>query len=290
MITLETTDLKKAIPLASWLEKRYKASMVRRAFKKKAVRINGRHAGDTGLVAPGDIVTLHISMEETPWVPEILLDCGNFFIINKPAGAVVQQNEKLSFEESLEGLVFQHFKTLGREAFLVHRLDRDTSGCLLFACDPATLKELKALSGTEGEEKTYLALIKGLPEKDSGSITNKLPGRDGKPVPSLTEFTVLERFTEQGVSLISAIIRTGRLHQIRLHFAGLGFPVAGDEEHGDFRFNRDFKKGFGLKRQFLHARNLSFVMGGKRVSAEAPLPAALEKVLSRLKNPKQQPE
>lgn len=283
MITLDTDGVTPGTPLSKWLTALFPAGRVQRAFRKKGVRVNGKQVRETALIGPGDTVTLHIAMADPPWKPEILTDRPDLVIINKPAGAVVQQNDRLTFEESLEGRVYGYFRSLNREAFLVHRLDRDTSGCLLFACNPETLKSLKALFGTGDEEKTYLALVKGLPERDSGTLTNKLPGRDGVPVPALTEYTVQERFPAAGVSLIRARIRTGRLHQIRLHCAGWGHPVVLDREHGDFGFNKDFQKRTGLKRMFLHAWRLSFTHGRETLSTEAPLPTDLAGVLDRIR-------
>jgi len=115
---------------------------------------------------------------------------------------------------------------------------------------------------------------------DRGKIDTPLPGRDGHPVPALTRYQVIERFSQ--VTLVRVAIETGRLHQIRLHFAALGHPVVMDDQHGDFGFNKQFRKDYGLKRQFLHAQALKIAIAGTWQQWTAPLSQDLQKVLLRL--------
>ena len=108
---------------------------------------------------------------------------------------------------------------------------------------------------TGAVDKEYLALVVGRLAHNQGVIDTPLPGRDGNPVRALTRYWVVKRHSE--VTLVRVAIETGRLHQIRLHFAQLGHPVVMDDQHGDFGFNKRFRKEYGLKRQFLHAQKLS---------------------------------
>jgi 23S rRNA pseudouridine955/2504/2580 synthase len=101
-------------------------------------------------------------------------------------------------------------------------------------------------------------------------------------VRALTRFQVVQRFPE--TTLVRVQIETGRLHQIRLHFAALGYPVVMDDQHGDFGFNRRFRKQYGLKRQFLHAAKLKIKHGGKQREWKAPLANDLKQVLALLEN------
>ncbi|HWO41000.1 MAG TPA: pseudouridine synthase, partial [Candidatus Eisenbacteria bacterium] len=107
-----------------------------------------------------------------------------------------------------------------------------------------------------------------------------LPGRQGFTVRASTRFQVVRRFSE--TSLVRVWITTGRMHQIRLHFAKLGYPVVLDQQHGDYRFNRTFRKTYGLKRQFLHATRLRLEYKGEKHAWHAPLPPDLQRTLQVL--------
>jgi len=126
-------------------------------------------------------------------------------------------------------------------------------------------------------DKEYLALVIGRLPDNEGKIDLPLPGRDGNPVRALTRYKVVHRFSE--TTLLCVHIETGRLHQIRLHFAKLGHPVVMDDQHGDFAFNKRFRKDFGLKRQFLHAGKLAINFDGKRHNWTAPLAEDLAQTL-----------
>jgi 23S rRNA pseudouridine955/2504/2580 synthase len=118
--------------------------------------------------------------------------------------------------------------------------------------------------------------------RNEGRIDFPLPGRQGTPVRALTRYRVIKRFPETTLARVQ--IETGRLHQIRLHFAKLGYPVVLDDQHGDFRFNKRIRKESGLKRQFLHAEKLTLQYHGKQRHWTAPLPKDLQEVLPRLEN------
>ena len=163
---------------------------------------------------------------------------------------------------------------------MVHRLDQDTSGVLLLSKKEKSLKELERLFAEHEIEKEYLCLVAGLLPQGEGKIEFPLPGRKGKPVRALTRFKIVKRFSE--TTLVRVHIDTGRMHQIRLHFAKLGYPVVMDEQHGDFSFNRRFRKKFGLKRQFLHASKITLDYRGKKRTWTAPLPADLSETLVAL--------
>jgi 23S rRNA pseudouridine955/2504/2580 synthase len=164
----------------------------------------------------------------------------------------------------------------------VHRLDKDTSGILLIAKDELTAEELEAIFA-EGRdvEKEYLCLVAGRLQDNQGKIDLALPGREDAPVRALTRFKVLERFSQTSLTRVN--IETGRLHQIRLHFAALGYPVVLDDQHGDFNFNKQFSKKYGLKRQFLHASRLEIKHGGTKRVWSAPTPTDLQKVIEALR-------
>jgi len=183
---------------------------------------------------------------------------------------------------------------------LVHRLDRDTSGVLIIARKPSVLRMLHAgLREGEGFEKRYLALVKGswqLGKKRieaplrtdlrvGGERTVKVAA-GGKA--ATTDFRPVQGFGKLA-SLLEVSILTGRTHQIRVHAAYAGHPVAGDPKYGDREFNEEMRE-HGLERMFLHASSISFLWPdrGTEFSVNAPLPPELARVidaLSGLKRP-----
>jgi 23S rRNA pseudouridine955/2504/2580 synthase len=129
-------------------------------------------------------------------------------------------------------------------------------------------------------EKEYLALVAGRLHPNHGTIEFPLPGRNGRPVSAVTRYRVEEEFSD--TTLVRVWIETGRMHQIRLHFAQLGHPIVMDDEHGDFAFNKKFRKAYGLKRQFLHAAMIVFEYRGKKRRWSADLPEDLAGTLKSL--------
>lgn len=219
----------------------------------------------------------------------ILLEDDDLLVMNKPAGLAVHGGSGVNL-----GLI-EAMRRLRPDApflELAHRLDRETSGCLVLA------KRRKALLGfhealkSGGVEKHYLALLAGVwrggPRRVSEALARRGPrGRvrrvtvdeAGRHAESF--FFPRRHFAE--ATLMGVEIGTGRTHQIRVHAAHEGFPVAGDSQYGDFEFNRRMKR-LGLRRQFLHAENLRFRLPENRrlYRIHAPLPADLEAVLERL--------
>jgi 23S rRNA pseudouridine955/2504/2580 synthase len=128
-----------------------------------------------------------------------------------------------------------------------------------------------------GVGKEYLCLLAGRLPENEGVIYSPLPGRESSEVPAMTRFKVEKRFSD--TTLARVRIETGRMHQIRLHFAKLGYPVVMDDQHGDFVFNKRFRKEIGLKRQFLHAASLTLDYGGKKRTWTAQLPSDLARTL-----------
>ena len=222
----------------------------------------------------------------------ILHEDERLLVINKPAGLAVHGGSGLSFGviEALRAARPDEREKLE----LVHRLDRDTSGVLLVARKPAVLRMLHAgLREGEGFEKRYLALVKGswqLGKKriDAPLRTDLRVGGErtvrvqasGKSATS--DFRPVQGFGRI-VSLLEVSILTGRTHQIRVHAAYAGHPVAGDPKYGDFEFNKEMCE-YGLDRMFLHASSLSFVWPdlGTEFSVNAPLPPELARVIDVL--------
>lgn len=272
--------------LESFLRKQFPISYVRKLFRKNGVRVNGRRGKPDGLIRAGDRVQLFIPFEAQPRAVNakqelaIVFENEELMVIDKPAGLAVHEAKGILRRDTAIGQLEAKFRARRIQPRLVHRIDRDTSGLLLVAKNKQLAQALEALFENKNVEKLYLALVAGRLQQAAGTIDLPLPGRDEQPVPAITHFQVSRRFSE--TTLVEARIDTGRMHQIRLHFAKLGHPVVMDQRHGDFAFNRIFRKEYGLKRQFLHAAKLSLVYRGKKRLWNAPLPQDLTDVLAQL--------
>jgi 23S rRNA pseudouridine1911/1915/1917 synthase len=180
---------------------------------------------------------------------------------------------------------------------IVHRLDRGTSGLLVVAKDDETHRALARQFAGRTVEKEYLALVLGVPAQRSGTLSAPI-GRD--PVhrkrmsvraprgrPALTRYAVVEAF--DGAALLRVALHTGRTHQIRVHLASLGHPVAGDDVYGGRRVpssRRAREALVGLERPALHAARLAFEHPTRheRLAFESPLPEDIAGVLQRLRS------
>jgi 23S rRNA pseudouridine955/2504/2580 synthase len=278
--------------LQTFLKSRFPIGYVRKLFRKNGLRVNGNRSKPDDLVRAGDRIRLYIPFEKTirhrdttPFAPpkfSVIYEDPRLLVINKPAGIAVHEGKRVLKRHSLIGALESRYREPGVTPQLVHRLDKDTSGVLLIAKDELTRQELEAIFA-EGRdvEKEYLCLVAGRLQDNQGQIDLPLPGREGVPVRALTRFKVLDRFSQTTLARVS--IESGRMHQIRLHFAAIGYPVVLDDQHGDFAFNKQFNKKFRLKRQFLHASRLEIKHGGKRRVWSAPTPPDLQKVIEALR-------
>ena len=275
--------------LENFLKKQFPIGYVRKLFRKNSVRLNGRRAKPEDLVRAGDRIQLYIDFEKPAetFKPrpaltklDIIYEDNALLVLNKGAGIAVHEGKTVSKKESVLGILETQYRDRGIKPQLVHRLDKDTSGLLLVAKNPESAKELESCFETGAVEKEYLCLLVGRLPNNEGKIDFPLPGRGGNPVRALTRYRVVKKFSE--VTLVRAAIETGRLHQIRLHFAKLGYPVLMDDQHGDFGFNKRFRKAYGLKRQFLHAEILKIKTKGKLLEWTVPLATDLGEILRLL--------
>lgn len=221
---------------------------------------------------------------------QILFEDDRLIVINKPSGMAVHGGSGLSFGliEALRAL-----RPDARMLELVHRLDRDTSGCLIVAKKRSALRHLHEQLRSKNVQKFYHALVKGhwptkltrvtegLRKNDlkSGERVVIVDNIDGKE--SETRYKVLERY--RGATLVRAFPVTGRTHQIRVHCQVSGHSIAMDAKYGSEDFDADMKSK-GLKRLFLHAASIEFThpKTEERIKIEAPLEPSLEKLLSKL--------
>ena len=275
-----------------------------RILRTGEVRVNkGRVGAETRLVA-GDVVRLPpvrvpdrlgASRPAPKSAPKaaVLYEDDALLAIDKPAGLAVHGGSGISF-----GLIEQLRAAGPQSRFLelVHRLDRDTSGVLLVAKKRAALVALHEQLRDGEFDKRYLVLVRGRWREAKRVVDlplHKFATREGERRVRVDEGgraaeTVFYRRRawadhDPPLALLEAELRTGRTHQIRVHLAHLGYPLAGDDKYGDYAWNRALAKE-GLRRMFLHARRVSFThpASGETVVIESRLPSDLERYIARL--------
>ncbi|KRG71949.1 pseudouridine synthase [Pseudoxanthomonas dokdonensis] len=210
-------------------------------------------------------------------------------VVNKPAGLMVHDSQLAGGENDFvaERLRLQ----LQRPIFLIHRLDRATSGCLLVAFDRDSASELGKHLMSQSMRKEYLAVCRGWPEPEF-VIDHPLDGGPGKRLkkPALTAFTRLAtgelpipagQFPTSRYALLRCVPQTGRFRQIRRHLKHCFHHLIGDTSHGDGRHNRNFRM-HGVHRMLLHASRLEFLhpASGQRITVNAPLDAEFDKAMA----------
>ena len=220
----------------------------------------------------------------------IVFEDDEVIVIDRPSGMAVHGGSGVSFGV-IEGLRADRPESKFLE--LVHRLDRDTSGCLMLAKSRAGLVNLQQQMQKNQIKKTYQALVKGRWPKGKSTINAPLKKNtlssgermvkvdvDGKS--SVTHFKIVQTFQQS--TLLDIRLETGRTHQIRVHCQFSGQAIAGDSKYGDSLFNQDMR-ALGLKRLFLHANALEFKhpVSGVRISVAAPLSNDLKNLLNQLK-------
>ena len=281
-------------------------SLVYKLVRSGQVRINGKRAKADSRLSGGDEVRIPpVRLAEAGEVrtppkgmlerlaASIVFEDKALLAINKPSGIATHGGSGISFG------VIEALRAMrpGEPLELVHRLDRDTSGVLVLAKKRSALLELQALmragEDDEGPSKRYLALLVG--RVPNGTLTVDAPLQksvlqggermvrvDASGKPSVSHVKVLER--RGGHSFCEVRIETGRTHQIRVHAAHLGHPVAGDEKYGDREANKRLAEQAGLRRLFLHAASIEFALekGAKPYLLNAPLSDDLVAVLDRL--------
>ena len=245
-------------------------SQVKRLIDENRVRVAGQPAGASTKVVSGAAISVDLpepvapTVQAEPFVVPLLYCDDHIVVVNKPQGLVVHPGAGQPAQTLANQLVdrFPEIATVGDwdRPGVVHRLDKDTSGVLVVARTPAAHEWLVAQFAARAVEKSYLALVEGSPTVERGLIdapvgrhptrrTSMGVVRDGKP--ATTHFTVLE--TLGRYTLLNVAPDTGRTHQIRVHLAAAGLPVAGDTQYG--KSMRDI----GLRRMFLHAFTLGFL-------------------------------
>ncbi|MCX7896579.1 MAG: RluA family pseudouridine synthase [Rhodocyclaceae bacterium] len=277
-------------------------SHIYKIIRSGEVRVNMKRAEAAWRLRVGDLVRVPPLLpppdEEKKSVPPrrfpTIFEDDSLLAIDKPAGVAVHGGSGVSFG------VIEQLRSACQEAHfleLVHRLDKETSGVLLLAKKRSTLKALHELFRRGQVEKRYFALVLGrwrAPLRHIRLALEKMPAKEGgqrvrvaaEGKPAESTVRLLKRWDRTpwgAMSLVEVDLKTGRTHQIRVHLAHLGFPLAGDPKYGHFELNRRLQKG-GLARMFLHAARLAFrhPVSGERLEFVAELPSDLAEFLASL--------
>ncbi|CAN5721897.1 RluA family pseudouridine synthase [soil metagenome] len=299
MIELEVTHEHSGLRLDRFLAlvlPDFSRSRLQTLIKDGCVRLNGEQPRTRDAVKNGDRVTVEVpALEkieaEAEAIPlHILYEDDDLLVLDKPAGMVVHPGAG-NAEHTLVNALLSHCRSLsgigGKERpGIVHRLDKETSGCLVVAKNDATHRELSRQFAARTVKKTYLALVAGRLRQETGTIDAPIArhpihrqrmsvARHSRGRSALTEYRVLR--AGQEMSLVECALHSGRTHQIRVHLHHLGHPLMGDKLYAP-KLAKDFP------RQMLHAWRLGFThpTSGEWQLCEAPLPedfkAALERV------------
>lgn len=272
-------------------------------IRKGEVRVNKGRIKQTYKLQYGDSVRIPpVSLTEKKVLPapgrslltlienSIIFEDSSLLAINKPSGVAVHGGSGVSY-----GIIEAIRALKPDEKFLelIHRLDKDTSGCLLIAKKRSALIAVQDLLRNRQTDKRYLALLCGLPDVKKQKVTAPLLREelksgerfvrvDQKGKESTSFFSILERFNDSVLAEVKII--TGRTHQIRVHAKYIGHNVAGDSKYGNYACNQRLKDR-GLKRLFLHAAQISFKHPelNKQITIKAPLSTDLEQFLLTLK-------
>ena len=287
---------------------------VYRIIRSGEVRVNrGRAAADTRL-EPGDeirVPPVRVAAAESPEAAQnvpprefpVLFEDEHLLVIDKPAGVAVHGGSGVSF-----GVIEQLRRARPDAKFLelVHRLDKETSGLLLLAKKRSALTRLQDQFRQRETGKTYSALVTGTWPANKKVIdvalhkylnaegerrVRAVAADHGEGQRSISLVRVVRTFDQSppGFTLLDVTIKTGRTHQIRVHLANEGHPIAGDDKYGEFALNKALAAGklipgCRFDRMFLHARRLAFdhPASGERIELDAPLPAECETLLKSL--------
>ena len=275
-------------------------SLVYKLLRSGQVRVNGGRCKPDYRLHNGDVVRIPPVVVNLPGeihIPEsrlaqlaaaVLYEDEHFLIVDKPAGMASHGGTGVTY-----GVIeiARRLRPGVARLDLAHRLDRDTSGCLILTKQVDVLRDLHTEIRERQINKRYCALLRGRLPTELKSINATLRTSreqdaekrarvkaDGK-----ASETIIEQIEAAGAhSLVHMRLVTGRMHQIRAHTQHIGHSVAGDRLYGDEQFNREMTER-GLKRLFLHAVSIGFEIGGQRVEVAAPLPSELAKLLNELR-------
>ncbi len=309
------TDADDAIRLDRWFKRHMPGmthALLEKQLRKGMIRLDGKKAKSSDRVQAGQVIEMKdsgLTIQDKSSAPSrssaqemeqikkwVLYKDANIIIVNKPFGLAVQGGHKIA--KSLDGMLDGLKEQGGERPKLVHRLDRDTSGCLVLARTTKAATALMPLFASRRVEKTYLALVNNLPDPLHGKIdlpllkkeNPRLSGKPGGPEgrdyevmcvdkdgqKALTEYHVIDMLARK-FALVELKPLTGRTHQLRVHMQAIGCPIVGDHKYGG---SQDSAESIGVENILhLHARKITLpsIFGAPAVSVTAPLPPHMKK-------------
>jgi 23S rRNA pseudouridine1911/1915/1917 synthase len=286
----------------------YSRAMIQRMIKEKNILVGGKETKSSYKIKANDIIDITTPVDKIDLSPdpsvkiEIIHNEKDFAIIDKPAGLVVYPGTKHNEKTLINGLlaIWPEIKNVGEDPLrpgIVHRLDKDTSGLMIIAKNNIAFQYFKDLFKNHKVSKTYLALVHGIITPREGVIDFPIRRSESNPIkqiavknnkaldksrPALTHYIVklyLKDSAGNEYTLAEAMPETGRMHQIRVHFAALGHSIVGDKI---YTFNK--KTAINIpKRHLLHASNLSLISPeGKSLKFSSPIPGEFSDFLKTL--------
>lgn len=290
----------------------YSRAAIQKMIKEKNILINGKESKSSYKLKAGDNIEVKPSNDKIELKPdpsikiEIIHDERDFAVIDKPAGLVVYPGTKHEEKTLVNGLLakWPEIKTVGEDPIrpgIVHRLDKDTSGIMIIAKNNEAFRYFKDLFKNKKIEKTYTALVFGHIDENEGKI--ELPIRRSKSNPvkqvavaadkdpegtreAITYYKALKYYSDKNenhYTLVEVKPKTGRMHQIRVHLATIGYPIVGDRMYQ----TKQTKQPPKISRQLLHASAIKFYsLVGKEIEFSSPLPDDFSSFLKSLEETK----
>lgn len=287
-------------------------SYLQKMIEEWKISCNGENFTKNKKIYRGDEIVITWKIEQMELLPEniaidIIFENSDFAIINKDAGINTHPTPGEEWRKwTLVNALLYHFKNLGirtdeiekksiingiERPWIVHRLDKDTSGLIIIAKNDKSMHALQLKIAKRTIKKTYLALVDGIISEEEWYIESFI-GRDPNdrkkmttenPVnPKLAKTKFFrKKIIDNRYTLVEVDLLTGRTHQIRVHLASIGFPILGDKIYGRNKTNIEVFEKYWLARQWLHAFRLEFCLFGEDFTFEAPLKDDLKKILSQ---------
>lgn len=297
-------------------------SFIFKSIRTNKIKVNGKRPKPENILKKGDEVKLFFTDEQLKFTEKPIQKTPNIYgtkfyknnlnvayedsdllVLNKSAEIAVHPGTKNFTGQTLLDVAQSYIKhkkeTQKEEASsvvaLAHRLDKETSGLVILTKNEFASREINAMIRAKTIEKKYLALVSGHLINKKGTIKVGLLRTEGKKrttkiitskndfaKEAITHYQVKKEY--RNFSLVEIKLETGRMHQIRVHFASLKHPLIGDKNYGDFKVNREIEKQYGLKRHFLHAYELTFnhPRSGKKMILKTELPEDLNDFLNKI--------
>src|SRR3989339_524210 len=282
--------------LGNYLKKELKipTALIHKLLRKKKIKLNDLNPDLNWKLQTGFEIKIfaNLNSENTSkihTVPDlfykkhlkIAFEDENILAINKQPNIAVQPAKNIPFHLTLIAVAEKYAYTNNFKARIAHRLDKNTSGIILFAKNEKTYEALYNQFFKKTIHKKYLALVKGILQK-AQTIDTPIKDNFDKIISAETDIKPLKIYKNQNCTLLECSPHTGRFHQIRQHVKSINHPIIMDDIYGDFDLNKKFQKQYKLKRHFLHAESIEFKIGDKNYFIKCELPEDLESVLKIL--------